>query len=104
MTPIFSREVLNGNNDLFYSIEGKGKGIWGLRDSVPKDNNVDINEDGLGFIEGNKELRQHIYRERNPKVIRLAKKNLKKQITEDYFVRYVNLTFMKNTRKLVNTS
>lgn len=31
----------------------------------------------LGFIEGKKKLRQHIYREQNPKVISVSKENLK---------------------------
>ncbi|MDR4928273.1 HNH endonuclease [Peribacillus simplex] len=65
--------------DIFYSIEGKGKGIWGLRAFEPKGNNVDLTEDDLGFIEGKKKLRQHIYRERNPKVIRIAKEKFKKE-------------------------
>lgn len=76
-------DIFKGNvgdpTDLFYSIEGKGKGIWGLRGFVARGNNVDLTEDDLGFIEGKKKLRQHIYRERNPKVIRLAKEKFKQE-------------------------
>ncbi|MEY2304336.1 HNH endonuclease [Bacillus tropicus] len=74
-------DIFKGNvgdpTDLFYSIEGKGKGVWGLRYFVPEANTVDLTEDDLGFIEGKKKLRQHIYRERNPKVIRIAKEKFK---------------------------
>lgn len=76
-------DIFKGNvgdhTDLFYSIEGKGKGIWGLRAFEPKSNNVDLTEDDLGFLEGKKKLRQHIYRERNPKVIRIAKEKFKQE-------------------------
>ncbi|PFO03746.1 restriction endonuclease [Bacillus sp. AFS076308] len=77
-TDIFKGSV-GDKTDLFYSIEGKGKGIWGLRAFEPQGNNVDLTEDDLGFIEGKKKLRQHIYRERNPKVIRLAKEKFKQE-------------------------
>lgn len=76
-TDIFKGTV-GDDTDLFYSIEGKGKGIWGLRSFVAKGNNIELTEDDLGFVEGKKKLREHIYRERNPKVIRLAKEKFKK--------------------------
>lgn len=66
-------------SDIFYSIEGKGKGIWGLRNFIPSGTNVEITEDDIGFEEGKKKLKQHIYRERNPKVIRLAKEKFKQE-------------------------
>ncbi|MGG0788271.1 HNH endonuclease [Peribacillus simplex] len=71
--------TLGEDTDIFYSIEGKGKGVWGLRNFVPNGNNVDLTEDDLGFVEGKKKLRQHLYRERNPKVIRLAKEKFKQE-------------------------
>jgi len=40
---------------------------------------VDLTEEDLGFIEGEKRLEQHIYRERNPKVLRMAKEKLKQE-------------------------
>ncbi|MDP9577371.1 UNVERIFIED_ORG: putative restriction endonuclease [Bacillus sp. 1751] len=77
-TDIFKGNV-GDHTDLFYSIEGKGKGIWGLRNLVSKGNNIDLTEDDLGFIEGKKKLGQHIYRERNPRVVRLAKEKFKEE-------------------------
>ncbi|MEK4245294.1 HNH endonuclease [Psychrobacillus sp. FSL K6-2684] len=65
--------------DLFYSIEGKGKGFWGLRNFSPSENNVSLTEDDLSFVEGKRKLRTHIVRERNPKIIKLAKERFKVQ-------------------------
>jgi len=59
-------------NDIFYSVNGKGEGIWGLRDSISK-SEVDLSEDDIGFPEGKLKARLHIKKERNPRVIRLAK-------------------------------
>lgn len=70
---------LGDETDFFYSIEGKGKGFWGLREFEPFGNNIEITEDDIGFAEGKKKLRQHLFRERNPKVIRLAKEKFKKE-------------------------
>ncbi|ABR50372.1 putative restriction endonuclease [Alkaliphilus metalliredigens QYMF] len=60
--------------DVFYSVSGKGEGIWGLNEYEPSVDNVDLSEDDTGFQEGKKKARIHISRERNPKVIRKAKK------------------------------
>ncbi|ACA55867.1 Hnh endonuclease [Clostridium botulinum A3 str. Loch Maree] len=65
--------------DIFYSVDGKGKGHWGLREFEPHDNMVDLTEDDGGFLEGRKKLRQHICIERNAKVIKMAKENFKKK-------------------------
>lgn len=65
--------------DIFYTVDGKGKGHWGLRDFEPHDNMVDLTDDDSGFPEGKKKLRQHVYRERNVKVIKLAKENYKRK-------------------------
>ena len=62
-----------GIKDIFYSVEGLGKGHWGLRNFTPNDNKVDLTDDDAGFKEGKKLLRKHICRERNPKVIKIAK-------------------------------
>jgi len=70
-------DVFTGIKDIFYSVEGKGKGHWGLRDFEPDSINVDLTEDDTGFPEGKKVLRQHICRERNPRVIMLAKEKFK---------------------------
>ncbi|UFJ41243.1 HNH endonuclease [Brevibacillus humidisoli] len=70
-------DVYNGKRDIFYSVSGKGKGQWGLRDFEPSENNVNLTEDDEVFAEGKKKLRQHIYRERNPRLIRIAKERFK---------------------------
>lgn len=70
---------LNNTLDIFYAVDGKGKGHWGLRDFEPHDNMVDLTYDDSGFLEGKKKLRQHICRERNAKVIKLAKEIYKKK-------------------------
>lgn len=62
-----------GTNDYFYSVDGIGKGHWGLREFEPNNANVDLTEDDSGFAEGKLKLRQHVYRERNHKVIMIAK-------------------------------
>ncbi|BCC04576.1 MULTISPECIES: HNH endonuclease [Bacillus cereus group] len=66
-----------GSEDLFYTVDGKGKGRWGLKDYQPTKENVDLTEDDAGFPEGKKKLRLHIYRERNSKLIRTAKNKFK---------------------------
>jgi putative restriction endonuclease len=62
---------------LFYSVEGIGKGHWGLRDFEPIPENFDYTEDDIGFSEGRAKLLQHILKERNPLVIRNAKEKFK---------------------------
>ncbi|MFR1823033.1 MAG: HNH endonuclease [Clostridium saudiense] len=66
-------DVYNGKLDIFYSVEGKGKGHWGLRNFTPTIKNIDITDDDAGFPEGRKMLKQHIVRERDPRVIKKAK-------------------------------
>jgi putative restriction endonuclease len=68
---------VGGKRDVFYSVAGIGKGHWGLRNFEPTEENVDITEDDMGFEEGKKKLKQHIVRERNPQVIKLAKQHFK---------------------------
>ncbi|MFE6170190.1 HNH endonuclease [Viridibacillus arvi] len=76
-------DIFRGNpgdeSDLFYSIEGKGKGFWGLRNFSPTKNNVSLIEDDVSFEEGKRKLRTHIVRERNPKIIKLAKERFKEK-------------------------
>lgn len=76
------RTIYNHSNDcdgfkgkeIFYSVRGLGDGIWGIYDYKSTPNNADMSEDDIGFPEGKKKARLHISRERNPKVIRDAKK------------------------------
>lgn len=72
-------DLYEGKNDLFYSIKGKGYGIWGNRTYTPNENAVELTEDDASFPEGKQFLRKHIIRERNPKVIREAKKRYKQK-------------------------
>ncbi|MEP0265218.1 HNH endonuclease [Dokdonia sp.] len=71
----FSKDskVYGGNEDLFFTVDGLGNGIWGYNDYISYGKTIDLTEDDSGFPEGKKKLRQHILRERNPKIIRLAK-------------------------------
>lgn len=71
--------IYQGKKDLFYAIKGKGNGIWGLRTYVPSETNLELTEDDEGFPEGRQKLRTHLMRERNPKVIREAKRRYKEK-------------------------
>jgi len=75
----------SGKQDLFYSVEGKGSGVWGLRNyksnnrtSVKEDEELDeeIYEE-IMFDEGNEYFAIHLKHERNPKLIKLAKEKFK---------------------------
>lgn len=77
-------DVFNGKDDIFYSVCGKGRGIWGLRNFEPHDNFVDITEDDISFPEGKQRLKTHIYRERNQKVIQIAKNKFKEKHGQVY--------------------
>lgn len=58
--------VYNSRNpDYFYSIDGIGKGHWGLRKPQITKSTVDITTDDEGFIEGKEILQKHILKERN---------------------------------------
>lgn len=72
-------QVHNAKEDIFYSVEGIGNGHWGLREFEPHDKDVDITDDDGGFPEGKKKLRQHVCRERNQRVVKIAKQRFKEQ-------------------------
>ena len=63
-------EAYSGKENIFYSVDGIGSGVWGLRNFVPDSTNI-------SFPEGKLVLKNHILRERNPKVIIAAKKAFK---------------------------
>ncbi|WP_422861302.1 HNH endonuclease [Flagellimonas sp. W118] len=65
--------------DLFYSVNGIGSGVWGLRNYEPTEKDVDLTEDDISFPEGKKLLKVHILRERKPAVVLQAKKRFKEQ-------------------------
>ena len=69
----------NGKEDVFYSVEGIGKGVWGLREPKLTETNMDITQDDESFSEGKKLIKQHIVRERNHALIEKAKRKFKKE-------------------------
>jgi len=75
-------DLFEGKNDLFYSIKGKGHGLWGLRTYIPTLNQIDLTEDDNGYPEGKQQLRIHLIRERDPRVIREAKRRYKQKNEE----------------------
>jgi putative restriction endonuclease len=72
-------DAFSPKNDIFYSIDGKGNGLWGLRDLKITQEKVDLTEDDINFLEGKLMLRSHIIRERNPKLITIAKEKFKRK-------------------------
>ncbi|PAE07329.1 restriction endonuclease [Terribacillus saccharophilus] len=89
-----------GNEDLFYTVDGKGKGRWGLKDYQPTKENVDLTEDDAGFPEGKKKLRLHIYRERNSKLIRAVKDKFKSKNNGKIFCEICEFDFEEKYGKL----
>lgn len=97
----FSRdsEKFDGKNDFFYSAQGLGNGIWGLNNFEPNIRQVDLTEDDIEFPEGKISLRKHILRERNPKLVRIAKLNFKQKFGKlfceicefDFSLKYGNI-------------
>lgn len=72
-----SQVYKKGGRDVFYSVNGIGEGVWGLRDYKVTMGKNNLTEDDNAFPEGKKILKLHIGRERNPQVIRDAKENFK---------------------------
>lgn len=65
-------KVYNGNENLFYSVDGIGNGHWGL---IKFDGEMELSQDDDEFSEGKLLLKKHLYRERNSRLIAEAKKN-----------------------------
>lgn len=84
---------IGGEKDVFFSVNGIGKGVWGLRNYTPELNNVDLTEEDTAFPEGKKRLRQHVTRERNPKVIKIAKDKFKQENSGRLFCEICNFDF-----------
>ncbi|MCP3743789.1 HNH endonuclease [Paenibacillus sp. A3M_27_13] len=82
-----------GRRDVFYSVEGKGNGIWGLKDFEANKENIEITEDDTGFPEGKKKLRLHLSRERRPAVVREAKKIFKEKNDGNLFCEICGFNF-----------
>ncbi|MBE6799760.1 MAG: restriction endonuclease [Ruminococcaceae bacterium] len=66
--------IFDGNENLFYSVDGIGNGHWGLRNFNASDN-IELSQEDDEFCEGKQLLKKHLLRERNPVLISKAKKN-----------------------------
>ena len=69
-------QAYNRTENLFCSVEGIGKGHWGLTSFLP-DAVADYTANDAGFPEGRKALKEHVVRERDPRVVYLAKMQFK---------------------------
>lgn len=65
--------VYDGQEDLFYSVDGIGNGHWGLRD-IFSVHEIELTQEDDEFSEGKLLLKKHLSRERNPKLISEAKR------------------------------
>lgn len=72
-------EAFNGVENCFYSVDGLGRGHWGLVNFLPTIDTIELTSDDAEFFEGRKKLKQHIVRERNYRLVFLAKKMFKEQ-------------------------
>lgn len=85
--------IFNGEENCFYSVDGLGMGHWGLIDFTPALDTVELTTDDAVFLEGRKKLKQHIVRERNYRLVFLAKKTFKEQHTGRLFCEACNFCF-----------
>lgn len=65
-------DVYDGKGEVFFMVEGKNKGHYGLVNYNYKD--VDFTQEDYEFSEGKAFLKKHLIRERNQLVITKAKK------------------------------
>ncbi|PGC47384.1 restriction endonuclease [Bacillus toyonensis] len=84
--------IYKGEQDLFYAVNGKGNGGWGLSDY---DNDYDLIEGEESFSEGRQVLKVHLSYERNSKVIKLAKERFKQQHDGRPFCEFCGFDFYK---------
>ncbi len=70
--------LFDSKEDLFYAVEGLGNGHWGLRNFESKEA-IELTQEDDEFSEGKFYLKQHLCRERNPKLISTAKKQFKQK-------------------------
>ena len=73
-----SSKNFSGTN-VFYSVEGIGSGIWGLKDYVVEKKDMDETQDDISYPEGKEKFKLHIQKERNTRLIRDAKKRFKEK-------------------------
>ncbi|WP_257209462.1 HNH endonuclease [Bacillus toyonensis] len=90
-------DINKGEKDLFYAVNGKGNGYWGLRDY---NNNLDLIDDEEAFSESRQILRSHLSYERNSKLIKLAKERFKQQHDGQIFCEICGFDFYKTYGEL----
>ncbi|WP_306472500.1 HNH endonuclease [Bacillus toyonensis] len=69
-------DIYKGEQDLFYAVNGKGNGWWGLRD-YDNNSNSDLIDGEEAFAKGRQILKAYLSYKRNSKVIKLAKERFK---------------------------
>ncbi|PEP90539.1 restriction endonuclease [Bacillus toyonensis] len=87
-------DIYKGEQDLFYAVNGKGNGLWGLRD-YDNNSNSDLIDGEEGFFEGRQILKAHLSYERNSKVIKLAKERFKQLHDGKLFCEVCGFDFSK---------
>lgn len=92
-------DIYKGEQDLFYAVNGKGNGCWGLRD-FDNNNDWDLIDLEEGFSEGKQILRTHLSYERNNQVIALAKEHFKQQNGGKLFCEICGFDFYKTYGEL----
>lgn len=73
-----SSDRYKNGEDLFYSVEGLGNGHWGLK-NYNQNEETELTQEDDEFSEGKLLLRKHLQRERNIKLIEIAKKEFIKK-------------------------
>lgn len=68
----------SNSEDIFYSVDGIGGGVWGLRDNY-LEIKKDVLIDNYEFPEGKKLFKEHTSRERNSTLISIAKDKFKEK-------------------------
>lgn len=93
-------EKYNKKYDIFYCVDGKGNGKWGLRNYEVSEDNMDITQDDSGFSEGRQLLKKHLCRERNHSLIRKAKEKFKQEHEGKVYCEVCGFDFYLNYGKL----
>ena len=87
-------DIYKGEQDLFYAVNGKGNGCWGLRD-YNNSRDSDLIDGEEAFSEGRQVLKTHLSYERNSKVIKLTKERFKQLHNGNLFCEICGFNFYK---------
>ncbi len=95
-------ETEYGKNNTFYSVYGieSRKGIWGLTDYLVKEANIELTFNDADFPEGKTFVREHVFRERNKKVVSEAKKRFKEIHDGKLYCEICGFSFVEKYGKL----